>query len=143
MAIVNEYKGRYPSEVNNFETDSFYVNATSMEKAVSMLTLEHGKEPTICTKIRDNVLTEITNETTVNIEVKSYYSQFVDPNTGEYKDWFFGANSLVDQANRQIIASDGMPICWYFAEESAMNATQALFDAYSINGIDFKYVPLN
>ena len=51
------------------------------------------------------------------IEVKSYYSQFVDPNTGEYKDWFFGANSLVDQANRQIMASDGMPICWYFAEE--------------------------
>ena len=51
MAIVNEYKGSYPSEVNNFETDSFYVNATSMEKAVSMLTLEHGKEPTICTKI--------------------------------------------------------------------------------------------
>lgn len=80
MAIINEYKGSYPSKVNTFETDSFYVNASSMEKAVSMLTLEHGEEPTICTKIRDNVLTEITDETTVNIEVKSYY---IDEDTQE------------------------------------------------------------
>lgn len=73
MAILNEYKTTYPNTSNNFETDSFYINATSMEKAVQMATLQYGSEPTICTKIRNNVLTEITSETTVDFQIKSYY----------------------------------------------------------------------
>nr|MCR5527927.1 hypothetical protein [Saccharofermentans sp.] len=75
------------------------------------------------------------------IEVKGDYSFAVDPNTGEFRDWFTGANSMVDQANRQIAASDGMPICWYFSDESTMNATQALFEENGISGIQFAYVP--
>lgn len=75
------------------------------------------------------------------VETKSYYSQFVDPNTGEFKEWFTGANGFADQARRQIEASDGMPICWYFAEESTMNATKSLFEQEGITGIEYKYVP--
>ena len=81
-------------------------------------------------------------ENGVLIETKSYYSQFVDPNTGEFRDWFTGANGFVDQANRQIAASDGLPICWFFAEESTMNATRALFAANNITGIECQFVPL-
>ena len=82
MAIINQYKVTYPSTVNNFESDSFYINATSMEKAVEMSTLEHGLEPTICTRIHDNVLTEVTSATTVNFQIKSsmqYFSLFSFP----------------------------------------------------------------
>ena len=77
------------------------------------------------------------------IETKSYYSQFVNKNTGEFYGWFSGANSFVDQANRQINAAGGMPICWYFAEESTMNATQSLFEANNITGIELRYIPVN
>ena len=72
MAVVNEYKANYPIE-HSYQTDTVFINASSMEKAVSMLNAQYGKEPNYIAKIRDNVLTEITNETTVNIQVKSYY----------------------------------------------------------------------
>lgn len=72
MAVLNEYKATYPIE-NSFQNKSVFINATSMEKAVSMLNSQYGKEPEFITKLHDNVLTEITDETTVNIEVKSYY----------------------------------------------------------------------
>lgn len=72
MAVLNEYKATYPIE-NSFQNESVFINATSMEKAVSMLNSQYGKEPEFITKLHDNVLTEITDETTVNIEVKSYY----------------------------------------------------------------------
>ena len=77
------------------------------------------------------------------IETKSYYSQFVNNTTGEFYGWFSGADGFVDQANRQIQASGGMPIYWYFAEESTMNATQSLFEANNITGIEFRYIPVN
>ena len=73
MAIINQYKMTYPSTINNFESDVFYINATSMEVAVKMANLQYGKEPNICTKTQDNVLTEITSSTTVNFQIKSYY----------------------------------------------------------------------
>lgn len=73
MAVINQYKGTYPSTVNNFESDYYFVNATSMEKAVNMLTTQYGKEPTIIAKLQDNVLTEVTSETNVNFQIKSYY----------------------------------------------------------------------
>lgn len=80
MAVINEYKVTYPSTVNNFESDLHYINATSMEKAVEMSKLEYGLEPTICTKVRENVLTEITSATTVDFQLKSYY---IDEESGE------------------------------------------------------------
>ena len=80
MAIINQYKATYPSTINNFESDSFYINATSMEKAVEMAKLQYGSEPTICTRVHDNVLTEVTSATTVNFQIKSYY---IDEDTQE------------------------------------------------------------
>lgn len=80
MPIINQYKVTYPSTVNNFESNSYYINATSMKKAVEMSNLEHGSEPTICTRVHDNILTEVTSVTTVNFQIKSYY---IDEDTQE------------------------------------------------------------
>ena len=80
MAIVNEYKASFPLKNTMWQNDIVYVNATSMEKAVNMLNSQFGEEPTIITKIRDNVLTEITEETTVNFQIKSYY---IDSESGD------------------------------------------------------------
>ena len=73
MAIINQYKAVYPLENTRFENEDVYINATSMEKAVSMITTEKGSEPIMISKIHDNVLTEPTEETTVAFEIKSYY----------------------------------------------------------------------
>ena len=73
MAIINQYRAIYPVEKTYFETSETYINATSMEKAVSMLHTQYGLEPITISKIRDDVLTEITSETSVNFEIKSYY----------------------------------------------------------------------
>lgn len=73
MAIINQYRAIYPVEKTYFETSETYINATSMEKAVSMLHTQYGSEPITISKIRDDVLTEITSETSVNFEIKSYY----------------------------------------------------------------------
>ena len=80
MAEINQYKVTYPITINNFESNSYYINATSMEKAVEMSNLEHGSEPTICARVHDNVLTEVTSATTVNFQIKSYY---IDEDTQE------------------------------------------------------------
>lgn len=80
MAIINQYKAVYPLENTRFENEDVYINATSMEKAVNMITTEKGSEPIMISKIHDNVLTEPTEETTVAFEIKSYY---IDEESGE------------------------------------------------------------
>lgn len=80
MAIVNQYKAVYPIENTKFENEDIFINATSMEKAVNMITTEKGSEPILISKIHDNVLTEATEETTVSFEIKSYY---IDETSGE------------------------------------------------------------
>lgn len=76
MAIINQYKAIYPVENSRFENENVYINATSMEKAVNMITIEKGTEPKIISKIYENVLTEPTEETTVNFKITSYYIDF-------------------------------------------------------------------
>ena len=73
MAIINQYKAIYPIINSRFENEDVYINATSMEKAVNMITTEKGSEPIMISKIHDNGLTEPTEETTVAFEIKSYY----------------------------------------------------------------------
>lgn len=73
MAIINQYKAIYPITNSRFENEDVYINTTSMEKAVNMITTEKGSEPMMISKIHDNVLTEPTEETTVAFEIKSYY----------------------------------------------------------------------
>lgn len=73
MAILNEYRATYPISNTTWQTENVYVNATSMEKAVNMLSSQYGNEPDVISKIRDNVLTEVTDATTVLFDIKSYY----------------------------------------------------------------------
>ena len=60
MAIVNQYKAVYNIENTPFEHENIYINATSMEKAVAMITTEKNEEPIIMSKTQENVLTEPT-----------------------------------------------------------------------------------
>ena len=63
------------------------------------------------------------------VEAKANYKNFVNKKTGRFYDWFNGQDSLIDQAIRQINASDGAPIDWYFMDETSMNATKKLFSS--------------
>jgi hypothetical protein len=76
------------------------------------------------------------------IESKRSYNNFVNKKTGEFYDWFKGKDSLVDQANRQIVASEGAQINWYFSEQTSMNAAKSIFQSQGIKGINFIFEPL-
>ena len=65
-----------------------------------------------------------------------HYEQFVNPETGDFYDWFTGQKGFVDEARRQIAASEGAPIQWYFSEESVLEATANLFTENGITGIE-------
>lgn len=77
MAVVNQYKAIYPIE-NSFENEIIYINATSMEKAIEMLKTEKAIEPKLISLQHENILTEFTEETFVNFEIKSYYNDGID-----------------------------------------------------------------
>ena len=82
MAIVNQYKAVYPVKNTRFENEEIYINSTSMEKAVNMITTEKGTEPKIISKIHENVLTEPTSETTVDFDERLFKLDdpyYVDP----------------------------------------------------------------
>ena len=72
MGVINQYKAIYPLE-NSFESEIKYINATSMEKAIQMISTEIGFEPKIISRQIDNILTEETKTTTISFEIKSYY----------------------------------------------------------------------
>jgi hypothetical protein len=69
------------------------------------------------------------------------YSQFVK--NGEFRDWFDGADALVNQANRQLAAAGDTPIQWSVAEADAVTAINNLFAESGIAGIDVVHVPAN
>ncbi|NLW48266.1 MAG: hypothetical protein GXY86_13155 [Firmicutes bacterium] len=73
------------------------------------------------------------------IEAKGSYNNFINKNTGEFYDWFSGKDSLIDQARRQIVASNGAPINWYFSDQASMNAIKSLLQSQGIKGINFIY----
>ncbi len=73
------------------------------------------------------------------LDAKGRYKQFVDPNTGEFRSWFAGKDGLVKEARRQIDASEGAKIQWYFAEEESMQAVKYLFDEHNITEIELIY----
>ena len=80
--------------------------------------------------IRGNVL----------LEAKSSYDNFIDKN-GEFYSWFKGRDSLIDQAQRQIVAADGFSVEWNFSSKKTLDATKKLFDQNGVDGIKFKYNP--
>ena len=71
------------------------------------------------------------------LDAKALYGQFIDEATGRFYSWFTGADKLVEEALRQIEASDGARIQWYFAEEKVLNAVKDLFARNGITEIDF------
>lgn len=70
------------------------------------------------------------------LDAKGKYAQFVSKATGEFYDWFKGKDALVNEARRQIAASEGARIQWYFAEQKALEATKILFEENNIKGIE-------
>lgn len=52
------------------------------------------------------------------------YATFVDK--GRFMDFFEGAGTLVDQAQRQLRAANGTPVRWHVAESEAATAMRNL-----------------
>ena len=75
------------------------------------------------------------------LEAKSSYDAFVNSKTGEFQNWFKGADALIDQAKRQIQAANGTPVEWNFSSEKSLNATRILFEDNGVKGINLKYTP--
>lgn len=75
------------------------------------------------------------------VEAKGKYAQFINSETNEFYHWFSGKQSLIDQASRQIEASEGASIEWYFAEEKTRMAVEKLFKEQGITGITLIYKP--
>ena len=67
------------------------------------------------------------------------YKNFVD-RSGNFYDWFRGADALVSQATRQIASANGRPIAWYVAEQKAATAIRSLLAENSISGITVRGV---
>ena len=76
------------------------------------------------------------------MEAKGKYSNFVNKQTGNFYSWFKGADSLINQANRQLEAANGNPIHWYFSDKISMEATIKLFEKNEITGIVCIYMPM-
>ena len=72
----------------------------------------------------------------VLLDAKGKYSQFIDKNTEDFYEWFSGKESLIAEARRQIDASEGAKIQWYFAEEESLNVVQDLFIDKGITEIE-------
>jgi RHS repeat-associated protein len=117
------------------------VNESMSDASRSYQTQITGKEGEVW--LQNGVKFDGISENGVLLDAKGKYAQFVDKETGEFKSWFSGRKSLVDEARRQINASEGAAIRWHFAEESAMNATKALFRDEGITGIEFVHTPIN
>jgi Restriction endonuclease fold toxin 5 len=77
------------------------------------------------------------------IEVKSYYAQFIE--NGQWKPFFNGAGSMIQQALAQVRAADafGLRLQWYFAEQSTANLVREMFSEIpALNGaIEFVVIP--
>ena len=61
------------------------------------------------------------------------YNNFIDRVKGVFYEWFKGTNTIVDQAERQVMAAQAQPIRWYVAEEKSANTIRALFQENKIN----------
>lgn len=68
------------------------------------------------------------------------YGTFVGKD-GNFRPWYRGADSLADQARRQLAAANGTPITWHVAEENAAGAMRNLFANEGISGINVVWTP--
>lgn len=75
----------------------------------------------------------------VLIECKAGYSQFINKKTGELFSWFNGKQGFIDQALRQLNASGGNKIKWFFQEDVAILVSKIFSD----NNIDITCIYKN
>jgi hypothetical protein len=79
-------------------------------------------------------------DTEVLLDAKGRYGRFVDPETGEFRDWWAeseksGLPKELDQAERQVRVADGRPVEWRCAEQATADAFNAAFrDNPRLNG---------
>ncbi|MBR1461184.1 hypothetical protein IJ596_06090 [bacterium] len=78
----------------------------------------------------------------VLLDAKGKYSQFINKDTGEFFDWFKGKDYLLQEAQRQIVASEGATIKWFFAEEDTLSVVKDLFIDNNITQIELIFEPL-
>ena len=81
--------------------------------------------------VRDGVL----------LDAKAKLAQFISKKTGDFYGWFKGRQGFLDSAARQIRASEGSKIEWYFAEESVRDLVQDLFMEHGITEIELIFDP--
>ncbi len=67
------------------------------------------------------------------------YANFVKD--GEFRDFFHGKETLVEQAERQIAAAAGTKIRWSVAEKSAADAMRRFLRENDVTGIDVVWTP--
>ncbi|MGW1199545.1 polymorphic toxin-type HINT domain-containing protein [Streptomyces sp. NPDC002536] len=60
---------------------------------------------------------------------------------GRFRSWYNGADSLADQAQRQLNAAGGKSITWHVAEGDAVTAMRNLFADRGITGINIVHTP--
>jgi hypothetical protein len=68
------------------------------------------------------------------------YANFVGAN-GEFKPWWNGTDSLLDQAERQTMAAGTTPISWDIAERPAADAIRNLLQQNGYSNINVVHVP--
>jgi hypothetical protein len=69
------------------------------------------------------------------------YAKFVQAD-GTFQPWFKGADSLLDQAQRQVAAAGGTPIVWHVAEEPAAEAIRNLLSENGVSGVQVVWTPV-
>ncbi|HLL54595.1 MAG TPA: hypothetical protein VK447_13675, partial [Myxococcaceae bacterium] len=60
---------------------------------------------------------------------------------GGFRDFFTGAQSLVDQARSQLAAAGGLKVRWHVAEAETAKAIRKLFTQKSVSGIEVVHTP--
>ncbi|ORA21083.1 hypothetical protein BST12_13575 [Mycobacterium angelicum] len=76
----------------------------------------------------------------VLIDAKGYYSQFIE--NGQWRSWFNGESSIIDQAVNQVRVAHGTPIRWVFAEpETAALVKRTFAGIDELSTIEIVVVP--
>ncbi len=74
------------------------------------------------------------------VDAKSGMLNFVNDN-GTFKPFFTGQDAIINQARRQIEASNGLPIEWHFQHENVRIAYKNLIEGAGLMGIKFIHTP--
>jgi hypothetical protein len=73
--------------------------------------------------------------TEVLVDAKDDYAQFIDPETGDWKDWWTGLDGALGQAQDQVDVADGRPVEWWCSQpEVAERFTEAFESDFNLNG---------